>query len=637
MFARRVRLLLAAAVLIAAAPWSIRAAPLPRCLSPAALAASPGGRTLYVACATANELVFFDTAAREVTRTVAVPASPLDLALTPNGTTIYVTCAAPESTVCVVDTGQGKIIKQFDAGRTAMAPVLSPDGQTLYICNRFNNEVAFIDLASGRTTKRVNVPREPVAAAVTPDGNLLVVANHLHAGRADVDCVAATVSVIDTARGEVCKEIVLPNGSGLLRDVKVSPDGQHAVVTHQLSRFHLPTTQVERGWINTSAASFINLGGLCLVNTVLLDNIDSGAANPWAAAWSADGRTIIITHAGTHEVSVVDFPVLLAKLQKLAAPDAKQKTDYTAASRTAADVPNDLSFLVGLRERIKLCESDRGPRGLALAGSRLWLGNYFTDTLAVIDLTAPNPRAESVSLSPVGGGEGRGEGEPIKTTTDAHAGNKTLTPHPDPLPSEGRGNQSSSAPTKAALIRRGELLFNDATICFQGWQSCSSCHSSDARVDGLNWDNLNDGIGNPKNAKSLLLAHQTPPSMWLGVRSNAHVSVRAGIRNSMFTVQPEESAAAIDDYLKSLQPMPSPLLVKGKLSPAARRGKKLFFSDAVGCADCHKGPLYTDQKFHQVGTIGKFDRATNRFDTPSLIEVWRTAPYLHDGRAATVR
>jgi cytochrome c peroxidase len=156
-------------------------------------------------------------------------------------------------------------------------------------------------------------------------------------------------------------------------------------------------------------------------------------------------------------------------------------------------------------------------------------------------------------------------------------------------------------------------------------------------VDGLNWDNLNDGIGNPKNAKSLLQAHQTPPSMWLAVREDAHASVRAGIRNSLFTVQPEANASAIDDYLKSLQPIPSPHLVKGKLSAAALRGKKIFESEAAACAECHKGQWFTDLRLHDVGTVGKFDQSTNRFDTPSLIEVWRSGPYLHDGRAATVR
>ena len=80
------------------------------------------------------------------------------------------------------------------------------------------------------------------------------------------------------------------------------------------------------------------------------------------------------------------------------------------------------------------------------------------------------------------------------------------------------GHHSPRAPKETDLVRQGEFYFNDATICFQGWQSCASCHDDDARVDGLNWDLLNDGIGNPKNTKSLVLSYQTPPVMSLGVR-----------------------------------------------------------------------------------------------------------------------
>jgi len=560
-------------------------------LSPTALVASTDGQRLYIACATANQVVVFNTGAGKVSGTIAMPASPLGVALSPDGQTLAVACAAPESMLCLVDAAQAKIVAQIPVGHTAMAPVFNPDGKTLYLCNRFNNEVAFIDLGASKVTRHVNVPREPVAAAVTPDGRLLFVANHLHAGRADVDVVASSISVIDTLGGKLVKEIALPNGSGLLREVRISPDGRFAVVTHQLSRFHLPTTQLDRGWVNTSAVTILDVAGLRAINTVLLDNIDSGAANPWAAAWSPDGQTFCVTHAGTHELSVVAFPALLTKMQKLAAPDLEQKVDYTSASRTAADVPNDLSFLVGLRHRIKLGESARGPRAVTIIGAKAYVVSYFSDSLSIIDLSAASPCAATVPLQPA---------RPMTTA------------------------------------RRGEFLFNDASICFQGWQSCSSCHSSDARVDGLNWDNLNDGIGNPKSAKSLLLAHSTPPSMWLGVRSNAYVAVRAGIRNSLFTVQPPEVADALDDYLKSLQPIPSPHLVRGKLSPAAERGREIFRSDTVGCMDCHKGRLFTDQKLHNVGTVGKFDKPTDRFDTPTLIEVWRSGPYLHDGRAGTV-
>lgn len=83
----------------------------------------------------------------------------------------------------------------------------------------------------------------PTALVASPDGKFLLVANHLPAGPAAVDVVAALVSVVDTARAQVSKKIALPNGSGLLRDVRISPDGRHAIVTHQLARFHLPTSQ----------------------------------------------------------------------------------------------------------------------------------------------------------------------------------------------------------------------------------------------------------------------------------------------------------------------------------------------------------------------------------------------------------
>jgi cytochrome c peroxidase len=46
--------------------------------------------------------------------------------------------------------------------------------------------------------------------------------------------------------------------------------------------------------------------------------------------------------------------------------------------------------------------------------------------------------------------------------------------------------------------------------------------------------------------------------------------------------------------------------------------------------------LYTDLKVYPVGARGLADYV-DAFDTPTLVEVWRTAPYLHDGRYATIR
>ena len=86
-----------------------------------------------------------------------------------------------------------------------------------------------------------------------------------------------------------------------------------------------------------------------------------------------------------------------------------------------------------------------------------------------------------------------------------------------------------------------------------------------------------------------------------------------------------------------LKPMASPFLVNGQLSAAAQRGQQLFSSANVGCATCHPPGLFTDLNHRDVGTMGKFDKPEDQFDTPTLIECWRTAPYLHDGSAATIR
>jgi hypothetical protein len=388
----------------------------------------------------------------------------------------------------------------------------------------------------------------------------------------------------------VSADLTLPNGSTLLRGVAVSPDGKYAAVTHVLGRFNLPTTQLDRGWVYTNALTLVDLAKSALLNTVLLDNIDRGAANPWGVAWSADGAKIVVTHAGTHELSIINAPALLEKLARMPPAADAHSVVYVSASRTAADVPNDLSFLVDVRRRVPL--PDKGPRGLALAGGKAYAANYFSDTISEVPLDGETAAVKSLPLGP----------------------KPAMSPE-----------------------RLGELHWNDASLCFQGWLSCSSCHSSDARVDGLNWDNLNDGIGNPKNAKSLLLAFQTPPTTALGIRENAHVSVRSGIRNILFTVHPESVASELDAFLSNLKPMPSPHLENGKLSAAAERGKAVFQSDKAGCADCHRPPLYTNLKTYDVGTISRFDQPTDRFDTPTLVELWRSAPYLHDGSAVTLR
>ncbi len=587
--------------MIATAPVAAAA----KYLGPVAVVGSKDGKRLFVANADARRIAVVDVAGGKVTSSIAVPAEPTGMVLGPGGRKLYVTCAAPKSTIVVLDAASGKEVALIPTGHTATGPAISPDGRTLYVCNRFDNAVAVIDLATNRETARVTTTREPIALAITPDGKTVFVANLLPTDRADAYDVAAVVTAIDTATKQATS-IRLPNGSSSLRGICVSPDGEFAYAVHTLGRYQMPTTQVERGWINTSAMSVIDAVGKKLVNTVLLDDTELGAANPWGVACTADGASICVTHAGTHELSVINAPVLVEKLAAAQEGDATERADLSShasgSAITAAEVPNDLAFLVDLRRRIRLQgdgsrgepvdpTSANGPRGLAVVGSKAYAANYFSDSLAVVDLE-------------------RKHGKVVSTIA--------LGPKP-----------------QLTAERRGEMYFNDATLCFQQWHSCASCHP-DARVDALNWDLMNDGLGNPKNAKTMLLAHKTPPAMSSGIRRKAEDAVRAGIFFILFSVRPEEDAAAIDAYLKSLKPVESPYLVDGKLSPAAERGKKVFFDKEIGCGKCHPGPLYTDLKLHDVASKGRHDRRKT-FDTPALIECWRTAPYMHDGQFATMK
>lgn len=121
----------------------------------------------------------------------------------------------------------------------------------------------------------------------------------------------------------------------------------------------------------------------------------------------------------------------------------------------------------------------------------------------------------------------------------------------------------------------------------------------------------------------MVFAHKQTPVMSIGRRETAEDAVRAGLKMILFSVRPEEDATAIDAYLKSLAPIPSPRLVKGNLNPAAQRGKQLFAD--TGCAVCHPAPLFTDNKSHDLHTGTGVDKG-KPFVTTRLVEVWRTAP-----------
>lgn len=58
------------------------------------------------------------------------------------------------------------------------------------------------------------------------------------------------------------------------------------------------------------------------------------------------------------------------------------------------------------------------------------------------------------------------------------------------------------------------------------------------------------------------------------------------------------------------------------------------FLSAMPMVHAADGPVCRSP--YDVGTAGALDREQKQFDTPTLIELWRTAPFLHDGSAPTL-
>jgi cytochrome c peroxidase len=226
--------------------------------------------------------------------------------------------------------------------------------------------------------------------------------------------------------------------------------------------------------------------------------------------------------------------------------------------------------------------------------------------------------------------------------------------------------------TKRAL---GETLFHDKRLSVDGTYACASCHD---RTKGLS-DGREKAIGVPGRA----LARHTPtlwnlawagPVFWDGRARSLEEQVAGPI------VAPDEMAQPMDtliarlatnkDYARSFakafphDPRVSEDNLKKAIatyertlvSPPTRfdrwiagdasalnaqeaQGFRLFTGKA-GCTNCHAGWAFTDYAFYDVGlesedrgrgAVLRLEAAEHAFKTPSLREVGRRAPYMHDG------
>lgn len=533
--------------------------------------------------------------------------SPTQICLSHDGSRAYILNQG-NGTVAVLDVAARKVLDSFAVGRHPSDAVLSPDGSQLIVTCTHDQSVAVVDLEKRSVTRRIKTGFEPIGASLSVDGSRLAVANSLtdkvtihNAADGDLLHTIGTgrlprflaetpdgsrmvvanahsrdLTIIDPVGGHVVETRTLGRAAQM-RQIAVTPDGRWAIIATLVGHDEMITMQMERGWINSNGFIVLDLQQPGHYVTLLLDRVLQGATNPWAVEISPDAGTLWVSLAGIHQVAIIDLPGTL-ELVRATSPDQVQRLSQET----------ELLEQKGLARRVST--GGVGPRGLAYCAPRneLLVANYFSNSISILDGSSGEFKA-SVALGP-------------------------------------------AEPT--SLWRRGEMHFNDGRICFQNWYSCASCHQEDATMDSLNWDLINDGIGNPKNAKSMHNGILTPPAMWSGVRADQNVGTMAGQRFLGF-LPDEQVQKGLIEYIGKPRRAPNPW--READPEAIRRGETAFYR--ARCDACHYGDAFSDQRKHDIGLRGLTMDVDfrSRFDTPSLLECYRTAPYLHDGRAATLR
>ena len=437
-----------------------------------------------------------------------------------------------------------------------------------------------IDGKTYAVTRTIAVDQNPRHLAISTDGKTLLVT-------CDVYDTTRYINLIDLASGKVRQRVPLEMSSNLRGIVMPKPDV--ALVAHLNPNPFAPLTQVQQGWVNTNALSFVFLSGEEPRRvTLLLDEFTRYWSNPHDIALTPDGKLAYVTCGGADHVLVIDIAKALALIEKT-----------PAAARPA------LRSKLGLSPQFVVARIAVGsnPYGIVMApdGRRVFVANRLGDSISVIDTAT----RRTLSEAPLG--------------------------------------QSSSIDP----LRRGEILFHSAAICFQGQFSCASCHP-EGHTSGLSWDLEDDGLGNPKNIKSFRGVKGTGPFRWQGEAltigtEECGPTVSGAMRGQPLT---DSDLAMLEAFVTAIPLLPNPHLgPEGEVSEAAQRGRTIFEGKA-NCKKCHTGDALTNGRRRFVGTgRGRPDKlklATGKsvfptqFDVPRLLGAWDSGPYLHDGRAKTL-
>jgi YVTN family beta-propeller protein len=540
---------------------------------------SPDGKRLLVANNDNGTVTLVDTAARRVVREIPVGAKPEGVTWIGPGPLAAI-ALYEEAAVVILDVDAGKLVRRIKTAGEPYGIVADPAGKRAWVTHEYPGVVSEIDVEQGKVTRELKAGSMPRGIALTADENRLYV----------TEFYTGILHAIDLDSGRVVDSWKGHSTDNLCRHVVLHPRRPKAYLSHIRS---MVERAQGRGSIfpQLSICALTPPDGSSRRASIAMDTYNNVyvVTNPWEAAISPDGRKLYTIYAGTDDMNV------------------------------STVIDDDYKEIA--------------PFGRAVRVGR-------------------NPRA--VRISPDG-----------QTVYILNALDFTVSFHTAEM--RPQGSVKVCDPPKSPEWVRGKILFNtaDAPLTSGRWIACSSCHP-DGHHDARVWQNPE---GKRKTTAFFGLAH-THPLHWSADRDEVQDFeytirgqlmrgmglLRGGIKRKTGFEKTEleeklsgrsKDLDALAIYCNSfefttLSPhIPAP----GKLSEAATRGKALFLSKEVGCASCHSGPYYTDSslqkpyKIHDVGTGGEdpSEKMGPLYDTPTLLGVYRTAPYLHHGKAKTLR
>ncbi|NQU53355.1 MAG: beta-propeller fold lactonase family protein [Bacteroidetes bacterium] len=555
--------------------------------SPFNIAVSKNGNRLYVVAQDSDELMVVDPEKNKVVDKIAVGEHPHSVILDKNEKFAYVSNEWSDN-VSVIDVATSIVIDTLYTGNGPAGLALSSNEKYLYVVNAFGSDLSVIDLSTKEERKRLITGNNPTGTSLSPDGKFLYVTSR----RANIapygEPLISELTIINDSTQRSMKKNI--ESAYLMENVTFAPDGDLALMTLIRPKNNIPSIQVEQGWMMTHGIGIVEHGKGGRVVQLLLDEPNAYYPDPFDIVITPDGKKAFVSNSGVDCISVIAMDSIRSILAE-SSPEMLKRFS------------NDLG--VSHRFVIKRIPTGANPKGLALSsdGKRLYVAEQLEDKIGVIN-TESLETMRSIDL----GGPGR-----------------------------------------ITVARHGRRLFNNAGHTFQNQFSCYTCHP-DTHEDGLVYNMAAKNMGrNLANTLSLREIGDTAPFKWNG--KNQTVYKQDGIRFSTVLTRTEQFSYkdldAIVAYIKRGIKQPPNLMYNpnGELTASQLQGKLLFernednsgnvIPEKNRCITCHPPPLFTNLKMAHVSTLAETDDPT-RFDTPQLINIHASAPYLHDGRAATL-